>query len=89
MALQQLFERVPDVRVALRLKILAQISTEVLDSNIPHVHEATAVDNTVRRELTYGEWLEDQCRSAPANRLAARSVYSELSSKSMISIPSR
>ena len=45
-ALQQLFEKVPDVRVALRLKILAQIRKEVFDAKFPHVHEAHAMDNT-------------------------------------------
>ena len=62
-ALQQLFERVPDVRTALRLKILAQIRKDVLDDKpIPHISEAQVPPPT--REKIYGEWLEEQSRLA-------------------------
>ncbi len=56
-ALQQLFEKVPDVRVALRLKILGQIRSEVLDDKpIPHAN-AVEVPGPAHTG-TYGEWLD-------------------------------
>ena len=39
LAMQELYEKIPDIRVALKLKILAQIRAEVgQDQPIQHVH---------------------------------------------------
>jgi hypothetical protein len=51
-ALQGLFERVPEMRRALRMKILKQIREEVLDDKLQHVHEAPAPPQA----QTYAEW---------------------------------
>ena len=63
-SLQTLYEKVPIVRTALKLKILRRIREETLSDKLPHVHEAPAMDNTPPPEQTYGEWLEEQNRLA-------------------------
>ena len=64
-SLQTLYEKVPIVRTALKLKILRRIREETL-GKLPHVHEAPAMDNTPPPEQTYREWLEEQSRLAEA-----------------------
>ena len=62
-ALQQLFEKVPDVRTAMQLTILAQIRREVLDDKpIPHTNAVQVPEPVQSRQ--YGEWLEEQNRLA-------------------------
>jgi hypothetical protein len=61
-ALQQLFVRIPDARVAMKLKILRRIREETLGDKLPHVHEAPAMDNTPPPKQTYGEWLESEVK---------------------------
>ena len=59
-ALQQLFERVPDARVALRMKILREIRTLVLDDK--YVLGAPARDTAPPPSQTYAEWLESEVK---------------------------
>ena len=66
-AMQDLYDRVPDIRVALRLRILAQIREEVgQDQPIQHVHEVHVGVNIPPRPETYEEWIKQ-------NRLASSS----------------
>ena len=58
-ALQQLFE-VPDVRVAMRMKILREIRTLVLDDK--YVLGAPARDTVPPPSQTYAEWLESEVK---------------------------
>ena len=54
-ALQQLFEKVPDVRTAMRLKILAQIRREVLDDKpIPHTNALQVSEPVQSRHTANG-----------------------------------
>ena len=63
-ARQDLYDKVPDIRVALKLKILAQIRAEVgQDQPIQHVHAVHVGVNIPPRAETYDEWLKQ-------NRLA-------------------
>jgi hypothetical protein len=63
-AMQDLYDRVPDIRVALKLKILAQIRAEVgQDEAVERQPEAVGVDIPPRAQ-TYEEWLRQ-------NRMAA------------------
>ena len=62
--MQELYEKIPDIRVALKLKILAQIRAEVGQDEVVHQQpEAVGVDVPPRAQ-TYEEWLRQ-------NRLAA------------------
>ena len=62
--MQELYEKIPDIRVALKLKILAQIRAEVgQDEVVQQQPEAVGVDVPPRAQ-TYEEWLGQ-------NRLAA------------------
>ena len=66
-AMQDLYGKVPDIRVALRLRILAQIREEVgQDQPIQHVHEVHVGVNIPPRSETYEEWIKQ-------NRLASSS----------------
>ena len=57
LAMQELYEKIPDIRVALKLKILAQIREEVgQDQPIQHVHEVHVGVNVPPRARTYEEW---------------------------------
>ena len=57
-AMSDLFERVPDVRVALKLKILEQIRHEVgHDDPIQQQHEILGGVNVPLRAETYEEWV--------------------------------
>ena len=63
-AMQDLYDKIPDIRVALKLKILAQIRVEVgQDEAVERQPEAVGVDVPPRAQ-TYEEWLRQ-------NRLAA------------------
>ena len=63
-AMQELYEKIPDIRVALKLKILAQIRVEVgQDEAVERQPEAVGVDIPPRAQ-TYEEWLRQ-------NRMAA------------------
>jgi len=63
-AMRDLYDRVPDIRVALKLKILAQIRAEVgQDEAVERQPEAVGVDIPPRAQ-TYEEWLRQ-------NRMAA------------------
>ena len=63
-AMQDFYEKIPDIRVALKLKILAQIRVEVGQDEVVHQQpEAVGVDVPPRAQ-TYEEWLRQ-------NRLAA------------------
>ena len=58
-AMSELFEKVPDIRVALKLKILEQIRQEVgHDEPIQHDYEVQIEVNTPPRADTYEEWVE-------------------------------
>ena len=64
-AMQDLYDKVPDIRVALKLKILAQIREEVgQDQPIQHVHEVNVGVNIPPRPESYEEWIKQ-------NRLAS------------------
>ncbi len=64
LAMQELYEKIPDIRVALKLKVLAQIRVEVgQDEAVERQPEAVGVDVPPRAQ-TYEEWLRQ-------NRLAA------------------
>ena len=64
MAMQGLCDKIPDIQVALKLKILAQIRAEVgQDQPIQHVHAVHVGVNIPPRAETYDEWLKQ-------NRLA-------------------
>ena len=57
--MSDLFEKVPDIRVALKLKILDQIRTEVgHDEPIQQHHEVQTGVNVPSRAETYEEWVE-------------------------------
>ena len=59
LAMQELYEKIPDIRVALKLKILAQIRAEVgQDHPIQHVHAVHVGVNIPPRAETYDEWLK-------------------------------
>ena len=59
MAMQELYEKIPDIRVALKLKILAQIRAEVgQDQPIQHIHAVHVGVNIPPRAETYEEWLD-------------------------------
>ena len=59
LAMQELYEKIPDIRVALKLKILAQIRAEVgQDQPIQHVHAVHVGVNIPPRAETYEEWLD-------------------------------
>ena len=69
-AMSDLFEKVPDVRVALKLKILEQIRHEVGHDEPNHHHHVLDVGvNTPPRAETYEEWVEQ-------NRMAVGSSTS-------------
>ena len=56
-AMQDLYDKIPDIRVALKLKILAQIRVEVgQDEAVERQPEAVDVDVPPRAQ-TYEEWL--------------------------------
>jgi hypothetical protein len=58
LAMQELYEKIPDIRVALKLKILDQIRAEVgQDQPIQHVHAVHVGINVPPRAKTYEEWL--------------------------------
>ncbi len=76
LAMQELYVKIPDIRVALKLKILAQIRAEVgQDQPIQHVHAVHVGVNIPPRAETYEEWLDQ-------NRL----VVHEAKSKAIIDI---
>ena len=76
-AMQDLYDKIPDIRVALKLKILAQIRAEVgQDQPIQHVHAVHVGVNIPPRAETYEEWLDQ-------NRL----VVHEAKSKAIIDDP--
>ena len=53
-AMQDLYDKIPDIRVALKLKILAQIRAEVgQDQPIQHVHAVHVGVNIPPRAETY------------------------------------
>ena len=52
--MQELYEKIPEIRVALKLKILAQICAEVgQDQPIQHVHAVHVGVNIPPRAATY------------------------------------
>ena len=57
LALSDLYEKIPDIRVALKLRILTQIREEV-GQDQPIRHEVHIGINTPPRAETYEEWLE-------------------------------
>tara|TARA_B100000809_G_scaffold147569_1_gene145060 strand:+ start:174 stop:566 length:393 start_codon:yes stop_codon:yes gene_type:complete len=58
-AMQDSYDKIPDIRVALKLKILAQIRAEVgQDQPIQHVHAVHVGVNIPPRAETYEEWLD-------------------------------
>ena len=64
-AMQDSYDKIPDIRVALKLKILAQIRAEVgQDQPIQHVHAVHVGVNIPPRAETYDEWPKQ-------NRLAS------------------
>ena len=66
-AMSDLFERVPDVRVALKLKILEQIRHEVgHDEPIQQQHEVQIGVNTPPRAETYKEWVGQNRMALPS-----------------------
>ena len=70
-AMQDLYDKIPDIRVALKLKILAQIRAEVgQDQPIQHVHAVHVGVNIPPRAETYEEWLDQ-------NQLVAHEDHSE------------
>ena len=70
-AMQDLYDKIPDIRVALKLKILAQIRAEVgQDQPIQHVHAVHAGVNIPPRAVTYEEWLDQ-------NQLVAHEAQSK------------
>ena len=57
LAMQELYEKIPGIRVALKLKVLAQIRVEVgQDEAVERQPEAVGVDVPPRAQ-TYEEWL--------------------------------
>ena len=69
-AMSDLFEKVPDIRVALKLKVLEQIRQEVgHDEPINHYHVVDVGVNLPPRAETYEEWVEQ-------NRMAVGSSTS-------------
>ena len=71
LAMQELYEKIPDIRVALKLKILAQIRAEVgQDQPIQHVHAVHVGVNIPPRAETYEEWLDQ-------NQLVAHEAQSK------------
>jgi hypothetical protein len=65
-ALDQLYRKIPDVRVSLRLKVLTAIRHEVGDDelNVPSIEPQPAHLNIPPRAESYEEWIKQ-------NRLAA------------------
>ena len=58
-AMQELYEKIPDIRVALKLKVLAQIRAEVgQDQPIQHGHAVLVGVNIPPRAETYEEWQD-------------------------------
>ena len=62
--MQELYEKIPDIRVALKLKILAQIRVEVGQDEVAQQQPEPAGIDVPPRAQTYEEWLRQ-------NRLAA------------------
>ncbi len=63
-AMQDLYDKIPDIRVALKLKILAQIRVEVGQDEVAQQQPEPAGIDVPPRAQTYEEWLRQ-------NRLAA------------------
>ena len=64
LALQTLYERVPNMRVSLKLKILNQIRHEVGDEPIHHICEVPVPGvNIPPRATSYDEWLSQNLLS--------------------------
>jgi hypothetical protein len=58
-AMRDLYDKIPDISVALKVKILAQIRAEVgQDQPIQHVHTVHVGVNITPRAETYEEWLD-------------------------------
>ena len=66
-AMSDLFEMVPDIRVALKLKLLEQIRHEVgHDEPIQHHHDVQIGVNVPPRATTYGEWVQQNRMALPS-----------------------
>ena len=57
-AMSDLYEKIPDCRVALKLKVLAQIREETAGSELIAEHCPDAALVHAERELSYEEWLK-------------------------------